>query len=147
MLDLPYSSDTAEDLVHPVPVVICVASLSRHPDLLASSPQQPYIFTVKGIQTQPKQLLFLSLAACLQSSAADAVDPTITLALFNAELFFNVMVKSSLPVCPTRNYGPRYLQGGYDFPLRLGHCLPRVNLQYRPAYTILRRCLTKNCVR
>ena len=48
------------------------------------------------MQTQPKWLHFLSLVACLLFSAADAVDPAITLASFKVEGFSgDVMVKSS----------------------------------------------------
>ena len=54
MLNLPYSPDTAEDLGQPVRVANRVVNLSRH--LPASSSQQPYVSTVKGIQTQPKWL-------------------------------------------------------------------------------------------
>ena len=55
-------SDSGEDLGQAVRVAIRVASLLRH--LLASSPQQPYASTVKGIRAQRKRLHFSSLVAC-----------------------------------------------------------------------------------
>ncbi|KAL5493741.1 hypothetical protein EMCRGX_G014963 [Ephydatia muelleri] len=70
-----YRSDTAEDLGQAVRVAIRVASLSRH--LLASSPQQPYVSTVKGIQTQPERLHFSSLVSQEILSLGNIVAATI----------------------------------------------------------------------
>ena len=65
----------------------CVASLSRH--LLASSPQQLYVSTVKGIQTQPKRLHFSSLvdnaAHCNHSS-------NLTLTIFQTSICFIIIL-------------------------------------------------------
>ena len=44
-----------------------------------------HISTVKGIQTQLKQLHFSSLETCLLSSAAATADPAITLSPFKVE--------------------------------------------------------------
>ena len=115
MLNLPYSPDTAENLGQPVRVANRVASLSRH--LPASSPQQPYVSTVKGIQTHPKRLHLSSLAACLRSSAADAADPAITLASFKVEVFSgDVMVKSKAAGLPNSQLCTRISAGRVRLP-------------------------------
>ena len=115
MLSLPYRADTAEDLERAVRVAIRAASLSRH--FMASSPQHPYVSTAKGMQTQPKRLHFASLEACLRASAADAVDPAVTLASFNVVGFSgDVSVKSNAAGLPNSQFWTRMSAGRVCLP-------------------------------
>ena len=109
---------------------------------MASSPQHPYVSTATGMQTQPKQLHFALLVAFLQASAADTVDPAITLVSFKVVGFSgDVTVKSNAANLPSSQFWTRMSAGQIFYPLRLGYCL----LQVVPRYKIPRMCLTEHC--